>query len=419
MKVNIIGAGISGLYAGFLLSKENIDFEIFEATERSGGRIFSYLYDDDHFIELGAEVVYAPESLLVKTLNMLKDPIYTSSGDNLYHYKKSILSGKNLGDHLMVKKLMQDLYEIEDYDGIEKSLLDYFKQQNYYKSNMKNLVEAFACEYGTTADKLGIQNLAFEESLWSGGDDEYYSKLPLQRVSEYYKDKIADNIQYKKIIKTVKYSDNIVTLIDDQGKEHVSDKTIISVNIGVLKAGDIYFDPVLPTEKQESINAIGIEAGMKVVLTFSSRWWPDDLKTIEGGVLCHEFLATKNYDIPTLTGFVMGRNTMAFRGLSDSKIAEILLCELDDMFGHQKATESFSQVFLKNWGEDTFQKGAYSFPTIHSKGMREVLAKPVGNKLFFMGEACSVNGHAASIHGAMESAEIVCENIINQFVAVE
>lgn len=411
MKVNIVGAGISGLYAGNLLSKSNIAFDIFEATERSGGRIYSRSYDKSQFVELGAEVVYAPESLLIKTLETIKDPIFSMCGYNLYVYKQYLLSRQNFSDHLAIKKLIEDLYDLEDYVGEEMSIIEYFQQQKYYQSDMINLVEAFACEYGTTADKLGIKNLAYEESLWSGGDDEFYSKLPLQRVSDYYRDKISENIQYNTPIKSISYSSDGVSIIDDRGRTYQSDKTIVSVSLGILKAGDITFDPVLPYEKLQAIKAIGIEGGMKVILIFSKQWWPNDILTIEGGDLCCEFLATKNYDLPTLTGFVMGRKVLAFQNMKDNQVGEMLTKELDKIFRHSKASDTLSHVFIKNWGEDVYHKGAYSFPTRESSGMREKLAQPIGDKLFFLGEACSINGHAASVHGAMETAETVCRKL--------
>jgi len=411
MKINIIGAGISGIYAGYLLSKSNIEFEIFEASERSGGRIYSWPIKNSNFVELGAEVVYAPKAPLVRALNKLGDPIYSLCGENYYSYQQQLLTHNNLSGFPLIEKLMKAFDNLEDYNDKEMSLLQYFQNQEYYTSDMASIVEAFACEYGTTANNLGIKNLAFEENLWSGGDEEYYSHLPLQRVSDYYKNKIKDSIRYNKIITKVSHSKENIVVTDQHGKEHVSDKAIISVNLGVLKAGDIQFDPVLPPKKQLAIDSIGIEAGMKVILLFSERWWPENLLTLEGGELCSEFLATRNYRLPALTGFVMGNKVNFFKEMSDQKIGALLTKELDIIFRNKKASQSLTRIFLKNWGNDIFHKGAYSFPTTTSNGMREVLAEPIDDKLFFMGEACNVNGHAASIHGAMETAETICKKL--------
>ena len=56
-KVGIIGAGMSGLYAGLLLKKHGIPFHIFEARkERVGGRVYTYRFDQqqNQYFEAGA-----------------------------------------------------------------------------------------------------------------------------------------------------------------------------------------------------------------------------------------------------------------------------------------------------------------------------------------------------------------------------
>jgi monoamine oxidase len=66
-KVVILGAGFSGLAAGYLLSKQGVDVTILEARSRIGGRVFSHKIDDtDNLtIELGAEWVGASHKRLI------------------------------------------------------------------------------------------------------------------------------------------------------------------------------------------------------------------------------------------------------------------------------------------------------------------------------------------------------------------
>ena len=45
LTVGIIGAGASGLYAGVLLQSLGIDYEILEANDRAGGRIYTHYFD--------------------------------------------------------------------------------------------------------------------------------------------------------------------------------------------------------------------------------------------------------------------------------------------------------------------------------------------------------------------------------------
>ena len=57
--VAILGAGIAGLTAAYRLQKAGVPCEIFEASDRTGGRMFTR-YDfnkDGMFCELGGELV--------------------------------------------------------------------------------------------------------------------------------------------------------------------------------------------------------------------------------------------------------------------------------------------------------------------------------------------------------------------------
>lgn len=47
LKVGILGAGVAGLYAAILLDSIGIDYEIHEASERIGGRIYTYHFDQE------------------------------------------------------------------------------------------------------------------------------------------------------------------------------------------------------------------------------------------------------------------------------------------------------------------------------------------------------------------------------------
>jgi NADPH-dependent 2,4-dienoyl-CoA reductase/sulfur reductase-like enzyme len=47
LKVGIIGAGAAGLYAAMLLDSLGIDYDIHEGSDRIGGRIFTYRFDQE------------------------------------------------------------------------------------------------------------------------------------------------------------------------------------------------------------------------------------------------------------------------------------------------------------------------------------------------------------------------------------
>jgi monoamine oxidase len=105
-----------------------------------------------------------------------------------------------------------------------------------------------------------------------------------------------------------------------------------------------------------------------------------------------------------LTAFVMGESADQLALLSENAAIQELLTELSLLYPNGNVQSMYSGEFLyKNWANEPYIGGAYSFPSLNSEGQREKLAAAVSNKLFFAGEATNFNGHLATVHGAMES----------------
>ena len=82
--VAVVGAGISGLYAAYLLShKPGTSFAVVDARDRTGGRILNApIGVGNQVVEAGAEFIGAQDALLRRlVIRELKLPIYDTFGD--------------------------------------------------------------------------------------------------------------------------------------------------------------------------------------------------------------------------------------------------------------------------------------------------------------------------------------------------
>jgi monoamine oxidase len=78
--------------------------------------------------------------------------------------------------------------------------------------------------------------------------------------------------------------------------------------------------------------------------------------------------------------------------------------ELDEIFGAKIASRSFERGLIADWGADPWIRGLYSYPTVlTTEAAREALARPLGGKIFFAGEATNTLGASGTVHGAMET----------------
>jgi monoamine oxidase len=73
-----------------------------------------------------------------------------------------------------------------------------------------------------------------------------------------------------------------------------------------------------------------------------------------------------------------------------------------------------SPIFGSAWGRDPWALGAYSYARPGDAGARSVLAETVEDRLFFAGEACSVNDYSTA-HGAYRTGETAAEAVLGIF----
>ena len=66
-----------------------------------------------------------------------------------------------------------------------------------------------------------------------------------------------------------------------------------------------------------------------------------------------------------------------------------------------------------HWSSNPYIRGAYSSPSVHARGSREILARPVSGRVFFAGEATRGRGDCATVSGALESGIRAAEDVKN------
>jgi monoamine oxidase len=115
---------------------------------------------------------------------------------------------------------------------------------------------------------------------------------------------------------------------------------------------------------------------------------------------------------PILIGFNGGRVAVDVESWSDREIVQSALTVLRKMFGAD-LPDPVSHMITR-WQADPWSLGSYShLPPGSTPDDRRVLAEPVEGRVFFAGEACSIE-HAATVHGAYLSGVKAAEEILAQ-----
>ena len=180
----------------------------------------------------------------------------------------------------------------------------------------------------------------------------------------------------------------------------------------MLKDGDIEFVPALPAERINAIKRIGMDQGAKLFLKFNDRFYEGCIQNGDLGTKYVDAAYGKESNDNILLTSYFGSKADYFNTLGESAIIDELLQELDLLFDG-KASTSFEDAIIQNWGKEPFIRGAYSYQTAGIGDAREIAAKDIEGKIFFSGEALSTSGSYQIIDGAAETGYQQAVKIIN------
>jgi predicted NAD/FAD-dependent oxidoreductase len=215
------------------------------------------------------------------------------------------------------------------------------------------------------------------------------------------------DIRLNQRVSRIEYNNRGVRIETDQNTL-TAERVIITLPLGVLKRGTITFSPVLPEAKIKAISRLGMGVLNKVFLRFPRVFWPKDRDTF--GVVSErksewaEWIDYYKYTgQPVLLGLNSGKHARDLEGLTDDAVVAAAMQVLRGIFG--RSIPDPDAVVVTRWGSDPFSLGAYSsIPAGASGKDYDTLAEPVGDRVFFAGEATS-RSYPATVHGAFLSGE--------------
>lgn len=420
--VIVIGAGISGLAAANELVKHHISVTVLEARDRIGGRIMTN-YTWGPGLDLGASWIHGidhnPIAELVKQNHITTIPTVYDDDNFVQRFKASVIydsNGKKLSDQdektlLTLSQQFVDYVALHRHEFKNRTTEDDFNdfiKIHHVESNMKNLLHyamiiMYTYEYAEDTQSLSAAaDVPYDNSKATGLNVIFPHGY--QQILPFFEKNVPVILNQK--VTQIHYNKNGVD-IDTQNNHYHADYVIITVPLGVLKAGDIKFTPALPKEKQESINHLNMGVYDKVYLLFNRPFWDKQAEWI-GYVPPNpndQPIDIMNYykflKQPILLIFTGGTLARTMENWDDKKIISFLMDDLRKIYGN--TIPEPSSYVITRWNNDPFSHGSYSYLPVGSDVQNyRTLAAPVDNQLFFAGEATSRND-PATVHGAYEA----------------
>ncbi|KAK8087931.1 hypothetical protein PG997_002892 [Apiospora hydei] len=226
------------------------------------------------------------------------------------------------------------------------------------------------------------------------------------------------NIVKKSAVKKITYDP------DGKGRARVdceqysleADYVVSTIPLGVLKHGNVEFDPPLPPWKTDVIGRLGFGILNKIILVYQEAFWDSNCDifgvlrnplsrhslrqseyTSQRGRFFQWFNVSNMSGVPVLLALMAGDAGFDTEHTKNDDLVAEATEVLRSICGPKVPNPT--QAIVTRWGSDKFARGSYSSA---GPGMKpddyETMARPVGN-LYFAGEH-TIGTHPATVHGA-------------------
>lgn len=415
-RVIVLGAGVAGLSAAQTLQRWGYEVIVLEARDRIGGRVYTSGHWADAPMDMGASWIHGvrnnPITKIANENDIQTVPtdyenhwIYHADGRELSNQEYEAVEAyvaylreyaETLDEDVSVQRVVDDILAEEDLDVEEVRLIRYA---------LNAVIEH---EFAADLDELSLYGVDAGKAF--GGGDALFPQGYGQIV-----DVLAQGLDIRvgETVQQARYDDNSVTITTNTGT-FTGDRAVCTLPLGVLQSGQIRFSPALSADKQAAIRDLGMGLLNKVYLRFPSVFWdrePEMLGYVaERSGEWAEWLNFVPYvEKPILLGFNAGRFGRAIEAWSNEKIVGDAMRVLRSIYGANIPNPDDYQI--TRWATDPYALGSYSFrrPGVTDNTIRN-LAASVNNRLFFAGEATSID-YPSTVHGAYLSGVRAAEEI--------
>ncbi len=410
--VLIVGAGMAGLSAARGLADAGWPVRVIEARDRIGGRVYTSR-DWGVPLEMGAswisgtkdnplmELAQRARAQLIPTdyygwAKLAVDPRLQPLDYDPGTWHRFVERARDQVDGGSLGAAVDAAATDEELSDSDRAQLAFY------------LTTEIADEYAADANQLSA--ITFDDGEYSGGDQDVvvngYDALP--RL-------VANGLEIvlnTPVTAIAHRGDSVVVRAGN--RSFAGSAAIVTVPLGVLKAGDIAFDPPLPDGHTQAVNALGFGVLSKSYFRFDRRTW-----NVENAF--YQFLGTgpglwaQWFTLPSAAGPIVLAFNAGERGRSvESSDPKDLMAGALPIARQLFGDVSPVGVRTSSWTVDPYARGTYSF---HAPGSglqdRRRLQEPIGDRLYLAGEAVGVN-NPATVTGAVVSGRYAAGQLMHR-----
>jgi monoamine oxidase len=461
--VTIVGAGAAGLTTAYRLANAGVKCELFEASGRVGGRMFTQhnFNADGMFVELGGELVdtnHVELRALAAELGVeiqdfsaseagLEKDIYFFGGKR-YHEHDVALAGK-----IFFKRLARDVAAAFPDDKNAYVSYDFHNHlpaaRRFDNMTLKAYLDActhdvdawvldlirvaYVTEFGLELDQQAALNiLCFINPDLSQGFQIFGSSDEIARVkngsstltdalARAIEGKVKTNLQHE-LVRVHRAARGIELTFRTAGatKTQTAEQVVLAMPFSVLRHVEGISTLGLEAGTVKCISHLGVGKNSKLMMGFKSRPWrkPPATGKAERVYLFTDLAPQCFWETSRLQNGASGIITN-FTGGSRAASADVkqlpeVLSALEKVLPGTSALHDGNKAFL-NWSRHPYALGSYTcqmvgqYTTIFGRGS----APELGGRVLFAGEQVSKQG-SGYMNGAIASGNAAAEVALRQ-----
>ncbi len=394
--VVIVGAGAAGLAAAKTLAALGVDFRLVEAMPRIGGRAWTTDTDFGLPFDIGCAWLHAAD----------RNPFFPeaqAAGWTLHAHDMAL-------DHLWLGARRASAADLAGVGAAEAALAQALETHAGPDDRLAALTgdgpllraAATFCgpmDFGADADEISVADFRAAADL----DPNYFTREGFGALILRWGADVPVVLNCP--VARLRWGGPGVAAETPQGTL-TARAAIITVSTGVLQFEGRAFDPPLPLPHQEAIHDLPMGLLSKIPLAVSGTRLglrPFDDLLIERRAQHDLFFMCFPFDLDLMVGFVGGDFAWELEAAGQAAAVDFATARLVELFGSD-TRRAIGHGILTRWGGERWVRGAYAAASPGRAGARALLAQPVGERLWFAGEALG-GGLMQTAAGARLSGE--------------
>ncbi len=389
-EVVVVGGGAAGIGAGRRLHDAGVSCLIVEARDRLGGRGWTTRIKPACSLDLGCGWLHSadrnPWVAIAEAQGRLIDkspPPWT---------KPFLPHGFATGEQDEFQAALSDFFARVEVEGgtpdcAAAELLPAGGRWNALINALNTYIS------GAELERLSLQDLA----NYHGNDVNW-------RVVEGYGAAIADHGAGVPVapgcpVLAIDHSGARIRIDTAKGKLTAA-QVIVTLPTSLIAAEAVRFTPALP-QKTEAAHGLPLGLANKLFLALDKADQFGADCTLFGdinrtGTAAYQF---RPFGRPMIETYFGGQLAADLEAGGDAAFVDFAVSELTAQLGSEFA-KRVKPIAIHRWGTDPLARGSYSYALPGKADCRQTLAAPVDGRLFFAGEACSINDFSTA-HGAL------------------